>query len=177
MSVEKIDLQALVAQFSNRDLPPVSQWNPATERAIDMRIDHNGAWHYNGSVIERVRMVALFSTILRREGDRYFLVTPHEKLAIEVENVPFIVQLMQVSGKAENQSLEFTDNVGNVFAAGADHQLWMAEHSGQSLPYVVVRDNLPGLLSRAVYYQLAELVIERGDTLGVWSDGHFFHLQ
>ena len=177
MSTEKVDLQALVAQFSSRDLPPVAQWNPISERTIDMRIDHNGTWYYNGSAIERARMVALFSTILRREGERYFLVTPHEKLAIEVENVPFVVQLMEVTGDAQGQCLEFTDNVGNVFVAGNDHPLWTADYAGQLLPYVMVRENLPGLLSRAVYYQLAELVIERDDHYGVWSDGVFFPLQ
>ena len=127
MSTANIDLQALVAQFSDRDLPPVEKWSPSVERTIEMRIDRAGKWHYNGSVIERPRMVALFSTILRKDGEDYFLVTPQEKLRIEVENVPFIALLMQVTGAGQDQVLEFTDNVGNIFIAGAAHRLWMEQ--------------------------------------------------
>lgn len=177
MTPEKTDLEALVAQFSARDLPPVSGWNPANERQIDMRIDRAGRWHYNGSSIERARMVALFSTILRREGEGYCLVTPHEKLRIEVENVPFVAQLMSVSGTGKKQQLEFTDNVGNVFTAGEGHRLWMAPFADQSMPYVIVRDELPALLARPVYYQLAELITEENEVSGVWSGGKFFALM
>lgn len=177
MSPEKTDLEALVAQFSARDLPPVSGWKPTSERQIDMRIDRTGKWYYNGSSIDRARMVALFSTILRREGDGYCLVTPHEKLRIEVENVPFVAQLMSVSGAGKEQQLEFTDNVGNVFTAGGGHRLWMAPFDGQSMPYVIVRDELPALLSRPVYYQLAELITNESDESGVWSGGEFFALM
>lgn len=176
MSLEKNDLEALVAQFSARDLPPVSGWNPTVERTIDMRIDRTGQWHYHGSTIERARMVALFSTILRRDGEDYFLVTPHEKLRIEVEHVPFVAQLMSVSGAGQAQQLEFTDNVGNVFTAGEEHRLWMAQFDGQTMPYIIVRDKLPALLSRPVYYQLAELITEKDQASGVWSGGVFFAL-
>lgn len=174
--MEKSDLEALVGQFSARDLPPVSKWNPSVERSIDMRIDRTGRWHYNGSSIERARMVALFSTILQREGDTYFLVTPHEKLRIEVENVPFVAQLMSVTGEGHAQQLEFTDNVGNVFSAGEGHKLWMGQFDGQSMPYIIVRDKLPALLSRPVYYQLAELICEEEQGSGVWGGGVFFPL-
>lgn len=176
MPLEKIDLEALVAQFSSRDLPPVSGWNPSVERAIDMQIDRAGKWHYNGSSIERARMVALFSTILRRDGEHYFLVTPHEKLRIEVENVPFVAQLMNVIGVGRQQQLEFTDNVGNVFTAGEQHRLWMGPFEEQSMPFVIVRDELPALLARPVYYQLAELITQENEANGVWSGGVFFPL-
>lgn len=172
-----IDLQALVAQFSNRDLPPVTDWNPAVERRIDMRIDRTGKWYYNGSAIERTRMVALFSTILRKDKENYYLVTPQEKLQIVVEKVPFVVLLLNVIGAGNNQKLEFTDNVGNIFTAGADHRLWMEQDGDQSIPYVIVRNELAALLARPVYYQLAELVLEVDGAAGVWSDGEFFPLE
>lgn len=177
MSAGKIDLQALVAQFSGRDLPPVEEWNPSSERRIDMRIDRAGQWYYNGSVIERARMVALFSTILRKDEQEYYLVTPQEKFRIEVESVPFMVQLMDVTGEGRQQKLEFTDNVGNTFTAGRQHRLWIEQTGEQSIPYVIVRAQLEGRLARPVYYQLAELITEFEGTAGVWSDGEFFLLE
>ena len=170
-------LESIVKQFSERELPPVGQWAPEGQRDIDMRIDAGGRWFYQGSPIERPRMVALFSTILRRDGDEYFLVTPVEKLRITVEDVPFVVQLMEVTGADTDQRLHFTDNVGNQFLAGPDHRLWIEHSKDESRPYVIVRDNLAALLSRPVYYQLAELISERDGRAGVYSDGEFFLLS
>ena len=171
-------LVSLVAQFDTRGKPPVEQWNPQRVADIDIRIDRQGDWYYRGSKIERKRMVALFSTILWREEDSYFLKTPHEKLKIEVESAPFVAVLMTVEGVGESQSLSFTDNTGNRFNADAEHKLWLAEtEAGESAPFVIVRRDLPALLSRAVYYQLADLVIERDSKMGVWSEGIFFSLS
>jgi len=123
-------------------------------------------------------MVALFSTILWREDDSYFLKTPHEKLKIEVETAPFIAVLMAVAGTGESQSLSFTDNTGNQFKADAQHKLWLTEtDAGESVPLIIVRRDLPALLSRAVYYQLADLIVERNAEMGVWSEGIFFTLS
>jgi len=140
-----------------------------------MRIDRAGAWHYYGSAINRQRMVALFSSVLRREGDQYFLVTPAEKLQITVECAPFVVLLMQVSGEGDSQILTFTDNCGNQTIADQDHRLWLDEGNEQ-IPHLMVRDNLPALISRAVYYQLADLLVEQAGGYGVWSAGQFFVL-
>lgn len=177
MNADKIDLEELVAQFSDRALPPVASWNPAVERTIDIRIDRKGAWHYFGSPITRERMVALFSTVLRRDGNDYFLVTPQEKLRIAVEDSPFVVLLMDVQGRDEGQLLNFTDNVGNVFSADSNHKLWIEDIDGEPRPYVMVRDALPALLVRPVYYQLAELAVEHNLVTGVWSGGVFFPLD
>ncbi len=170
-------LESLVARFDTRDKPPMEQWNPSKISEIDIRIDRQGDWYHQGAIIERKRMVALFSTILWREGTSYYLKTPHEKLKIEVEDAPFIAVLMEVSGKGEHQSLCFTDNTGNRFKADAKHGLWLTEKNNQPAPYVIVRRDLPALLSRAVYYQLAELVVERESVAGVWSEGIFFELD
>jgi len=170
-----LSLEALVEQFSSRALPPVKDWNPQEQRSIDMRIDRAGTWHYNGSAINRQRMVALFSSVLRREADRYFLVTPAEKLEISVECAPFVALLLEVSGQGDSQTLTFTDNCGNRTVADQEHRLWLDE-SAEQLPHIMVRDNLPALINRAVYYQIADLLIERNGVYGVWSAGRFFML-
>lgn len=168
-------LDSLVAQFDTRAKPPVEQWKPQRSSEIDIRIDRQGRWYYRGSIIERSRMVALFSTILWREEDEYFLITPQEKLRIEVEDAPFVAMLMKVNGSDQSQSLRFTDNAGNQFNADAEHRLWLSQsRDDQPAPYVIVRRNLPALLSRAVYYQLAELLVEHQSLPGVWSEGVFF---
>lgn len=171
-----MNLEDLVAQFSARSLPPVSNWHPPRQRSIDMRVDRAGVWHYQGSPIKRQRMVALFSSVLRREGQQYFLVTPTEKLEIVVELAPFVALLLDVTGEGSQQALMFTDNCGNQTLAGADHCLWMAQHDGEEVPLLDIRDNLPALVSRPVYYQLADLIVEHGGGFGVWSNGHFFVL-
>lgn len=171
-------LESLVAQFDTRGLPPVEDWNPQKVADIDIRIDRQGDWYYKDSKIERRRMVSLFSTIVWREDNNYFLKTPHEKLKIEVEAAPFMAVLMAVAGEGESRSLTFTDNTGNTFKADAQHKLWLEEtETGEPAPFVIVRRNLPALLSRAVYYQLAELIVERDETAGVWSEGVFFPLS
>lgn len=171
-------LEALVAQFDTRGTPPVENWNPEKTGSIDIRIDSNGDWYYRDSKIERKRMVALFSTILWRENDTYYLKTPQEKLQIAVEIVPFIALLLDAQGQGESQILSFTDNTGNRFNAGRNNPLWLSEtEAGQPAPLVMVRRDLPALLSRPVYYQLADLIVERDGAAGVWSDGVFFPLD
>jgi len=171
-------LDSLVMQFDSRKPPPVELWKPDRISTIDININRQGEWFYRGSKIERTRMVALFSTILLREDDSWFLVTPQEKLQITVEVAPFIAELMEVTGTGESQSLKFTDNTGNRFTADNDHHLWISyPDTGEPLPMVIVRRNLPALLCRAVYYQLAELMTEKDSVPGVWSEGVFFKLD
>lgn len=170
-------LESLVSQFDSRDLPPVELWKPDRISSIDIVIDQHGEWFYQGSKIDRKRMVALFSTILWREEEAYYLITPQEKLEISVECAPFIAVLMDVSGSGKSQSLCMTDNTGNRFAVSKQHRLWISENeTGEPLPMVIVRRNLPALLARSVYYQLAELVVEIESGSGVWSEGEFFKL-
>ena len=94
-----------------------------------MHIDRNGRWFYQGSEIQRDRMVALFSTILDFDGDRYSLVSPGERLWITVEDAPFFALLLNIEGQGEAMRLEFTDNVGNQFVASADNPIWMSGDS------------------------------------------------
>lgn len=164
-------------------LPPVEQWRPEREGEIDIVIEKDGAWVHEGGPIRRARLARLFSTILRREGDDYFLVTPAEKLRIRVEDAPFVAVLMKVEGAGENQRIAFTTNLGDVVALGPDHPLTIATAASEGeagAPYIEVRNGLKARIARAVFYDLAELseprVIEGAKVFGVWSAGEFFVL-
>ncbi len=173
-----ISLDELVSQFSSRKLPPVGSWNPSTQRSIDMHIDRSGRWFYQGSEIQRDRMVALFSTVLDFDGARYSLVTPGERLWITVEDAPFVALLLDGRGQGEQTALRFTDNVGNQFTAGEAHPIQVElDASDNPRPYVTVRGRLRALIARSVYYQLAEYACLHEGSTGVWSDGCFFALE
>ena len=152
---------------------------------IDIRIDATGLWHYHGSPIGRKELVRLFSTVLQRDekGD-FWLITPVEKGRIQVEDAPFMAIIMTVTGKGDDQSLLFETNVGDTFAAGPDHPIHVEINpkTDEPSPYVRVRgsDNAPldAKISRAVFYDVVELAVERdtddGPVLGVWSGGCFY---
>lgn len=171
----------LLAQIpAGKGLPPVHLWNPDFCGAIDMRIARDGTWYYLGTPIGRKPMVRLFSTIIRRDGDDYFLVTPVEKVGITVDDAPFVAVLMDVQGSGEQQVLHFTSNVEDVVEAGPEHPLRFVidPHTQEPSPYVHMRTNLEALIHRSVFYQLVELAVPReigGEQwLGVWSGGQFF---
>lgn len=161
---------------------PVHLWNPAFCGDIDMRIARDGTWFYGGSPIGRKPMVRLFSSILRRDADRYYLVTPVEKVGIQVDDAPFIAVQLEVEGEGELQQLHFLTNVEERVTADATHPLRVAIHPAnqEPAPYVLVRTNLEALLHRNVFYQLVDLAVVReiaGQAyLGVWSAGTFFPL-
>ncbi|WP_026376098.1 DUF1285 domain-containing protein [Aestuariibacter salexigens] len=151
-----MDLARLQKQLSAEDksLPPVSKWNPAFCGDIDMLIKRDGSWHYMGTPIGRKALVKLFSTVLRKEDDTYFLVTPVEKVGITVEDVPFVVSTWDwVDGH-----LVFNTLTEDRFIVGEQHPVELREDpSGDTLiPYVLVRDNLWARLHQNVYYQLIE---------------------
>lgn len=161
-------------------LPPVHLWNPPFCGDIDMRIARDGSWHYQGTPIGRPAMVRLFSTILRRDGDDYFLVTPVEKVGIRVDDAPFVAVEMDVEGEGEGQCLRFRTSVDDCVTAGAEHPMRFVldPQTGEPAPYVHVRANLEALIHRNLFYRLVELAVPRevaGQAwLGVWSGGEFF---
>jgi hypothetical protein len=177
-------LEALLkAQASDR-LPPVDKWNPPYCGDIGMRIARDGTWFYQGSPIGRKPLVTLFSRVLRKDADgRHYLVTPVEKVDVAVDDAPFLAVEMEVSGAAEGQVLTFRSNVDDVVRCGADHPLrFEAEPgSGGLKPYLLVRGRLEALVTRAIYYDLVELAVEREvagrELLGVWSGGVFFEME
>jgi hypothetical protein len=167
---------------AGRRLPPVETWNPAHCGEIEIRIARDGTWFHQGAPIVRRELVRLFSTILRREAAGYYLVTPAEKMRIQVEHAPFVAVLLDVQGSGQEQHLQFTTNVGDQVMAGADHRLRLeVGESGAPSPYVHIRSGMEARISRSVFYQLAEIAIAGADEfagrLGVWSSGVFFPLE
>jgi len=166
-----------------RGLPPVQDWHPARTGRIDIRIARDGSWHYLGSPITRKPMVRLFSTILRREDDgSYHLVTPAEKLRIEVEDAPFVAVEMARQGAGAERRLVFRTNVDDVVEADAEHPIRVETdpETGEPAPYIHVRNGLEALISRALFYDLVELAeparIDGRDVLAVRSAGMAFAL-
>lgn len=174
------DLLAQIPKAEGKGLPPVHLWHPAFCGDIDMRIARDGTWYYMGTPIGRKPMVKLFSSIIRRDGDKYVLVTPVEMVGIQVDDAPFVAVSLQLEGQGEQQLLRFTSNVEEEIVAGAEHPIRVAidPHSAEPAPYVHVRSNLEALIHRNVFYQLVELAVTREidgqNWLGVWSGGVFF---
>jgi len=150
-------------------LPPVESWNPAFCGDSNMRIARDGAWFHDGAPITRPELVRLFAGLLRLDAEGYMLVTPAEKCAIAVEDVPFLA----VAVDMQEGSLIFTTNVGDVVRLDADHALRVQE----GVPYLHVRRGLEARVSRPVYYQLAEMAVTHDGAMGVWSGGTFFGLE
>jgi len=182
--MQKPDLEALATQAEQRKLPPIEQWNPPLSGTMDLRITRDGSWIHEGRPIQRLELVRLFSTILRREDDgEYYLLTPVEKWRIQVDDAPFTAPLLEVdnAGKADQQ-LRFTTNVGDRVVAGPDHPIEVeyATPDSPPAPYVQVRGRLRALIGRSVFLELAELGEQRevdGETCyGVRSQGMFFSL-
>ncbi len=162
-----------------KGLPPVHLWNPDYCGMIPMTIKRDGTWHYMGTPINRPAMVRLFSTILRREPDGSFvLVTPVERVGIEVEDAPFLAISLQVLDHEGVIALEFETSVGDRVIAGAAHKIRVETDpkSGEPSPYVHIRAGLEARLSRVVFYELVDLGFERAGLWGVESMGHFFAL-
>jgi hypothetical protein len=145
---------------------------------IGLKIGRDGTWYYQGSPFTRPGLVRLFSSVLRLEEDgHYYLVTPVEKVPIEVESLPFVAVEMRREGEGQEQSLSFRTNVDDLVTAGAEHPLgFLPGNLGGFTPFVAVRGNLRARLSRPVYYELAALALEKDGpgSVGVWSGGVFF---
>ena len=166
-----------IARLAEADrMPPVERWNPGHCGNSDMRIARDGTWFHQGSPIGRAAMVRAFSRILRREADGgYVLVTPAEKLDIEVEDAPFVAVELKVEGCGRDARLAFRLNTGDMVTASAEHPLRFVEHPDGPHPYVHVRGGLEALIARPIYYELAELALAGdADPPGLWSAGAFF---
>ena len=174
VSAESLASSARAA--SKKGLPPVHLWNPPFCGDLDMRIARDGTWFYLGTPIGRPELVRLFSTILRRDGDDYFLVTPVEKVGITVDDAPFVAVDFERVGEA----LRFETNVGDFVDAGPDHPIRVVRDptTGEPAPYVHVRANLEALIDRKSFYRLVELgevdTVDGIDWFGLRSGGEFF---
>ena len=176
VNVSAQSIAASARAAGKKGLPPVHLWNPPFCGDLDMRIARDGTWFYLGTPIGRPEMVRLFSTILRRDGDDYFLVTPVEKVGITVDDAPFVAVDFERVGEA----LRFETNVGDFVDAGADHPIRVVQdaQTGEPAPYVHVRANLEALIDRKSFYRLVELgevaVVDGEDWFGLRSGGAFF---
>ena len=172
--------EATNATPAGRGLPPVHLWNPPFCGDLDMRIASDGTWFYMGTPIGRPALVRLFSTILKRENGKHFLVTPVEKVGIRVDDAPFMAVEMRIENDARGRLLRFRTNVDDWVACGREHALRFEpepETAGLK-PYLHVRRDLWAKLTRALFYDLVELGEERdveGQRMfGVASAGEFF---
>ena len=162
-------------------LPPVDSWNPQNCGDIDMAIRADGSWWHEGGRMNRERMVKMFSRILRKDEDgKTYLVTPYEKVVVDVEDAPFIAVRVDRAGEAgPQQALAFLTNVGDVAVAGPDNPIRVETdgETGEPAPYVLVRGRLEAKIARAAFYELvdmAEADPKDESVLGVWSQGVFF---
>ena len=161
-------------------LPPVERWDPPFCGDIDMKIEADGTWLYQKTPISRPALVKLFSGILKREGDNYFLVTPVEKVGLIVVDAPFLAVELKVE-HADDQILAFRTNVDDWVEAGPGHALkFVPEATGGLKPYVHIRRGLWAKVTRALFYDLVALGEERSvggkPMFGVASRGEFFSM-
>lgn len=171
--------EALGSEAKRKGLPPVERWNPPYCGEIDMRIAADGSWHYMGSPINRPALVRLFSTVLRKDLERYVLVTPVERVGIVVEDAPFMAVEMAIEGEGDERQIAFRTNVDDLVQVGPDHPLRFeqGEHGGVK-PYVKVRGDLWALVTRALTMDLIALAeereVERQRLFGIPVKGAFF---
>jgi hypothetical protein len=176
-------LEAIVGaarRAGSKGLPPVHLWNPPYCGDIEMRIAADGTWFYQKTPIGRAALVKLFASVLKREGDKHFLVTPVEKCGIAVDDAPFLAVELDVEGAGSDRRLHFRTNVDDWVACGPGHALRFEPETatGGLKPYLHVRRDLWAKVTRALFYDLVELGEERevagARMFGVASAGEFY---
>jgi hypothetical protein len=162
-------------------------WHPTRTGSIDIRISKDGTWFHEGRPFQRTALVKLFASVLRREGDTHYLVTPAEKLAIQVDDAPFVATTMQTFKHDNEQAIAFTTTLGDSIIADRNHPIRVDidQNSQQPKPYIHFRDDLDALISRSAFFDLANMAqeVKRGGhvyltvhsmgiefTLGCYSD-------
>lgn len=163
MSDALSELHQLLGDFEESGLPPVHTWDPETCGEMDLEIHRDGSWWYQGTPIERKRLIKLFSRVLRKEGSDYYLVTPVEKLKIRVDDAPFLAVRMEQLETDAGLLLIFEDNCDNRVAAGAKHPLRVDIRPGtrEPAPYIRIRNGLDALIARPLFYDLVTLATPR----------------
>ncbi|AII85681.1 hypothetical protein DUF1285 [Planktomarina temperata RCA23] len=158
------------AATRGKGLPPVHLWNPPFCGDLDIRIARDGTWFYLGTPIGRPALVKLFSSILKKEAGKYYLVTPVEKVGIQVDDAPFVA----VDVDHRDGDLHFTTQVGDTMIAGPDHPIRVERdpETGEPSPYVLVRSNLEALIDRKSFYRLVDLGLHE-----IWKGESWFGLR
>lgn len=168
-----LTLTEIAAAYGARRLPPLSQWRPRETGDSGMRIAADGGWWHEGAPITRPAMVRAFASLLTRdEAGRHWLMTPHQKLAIAVEDAAFLA----VDCVAKDGALAFRLNTDDIVIADGDHPLTVAGEEVAPRAYVAVRNGCAARLDRATWLQLAEIALAEGDGSFVTSGGVRFAL-
>ena len=169
-------LVASVTATKTRGMPPLETWNPPFCGDLDMQIKRDGTWFYQGTPIGRPGLVKLFASILWREDDNYYLVTPVEKVGITVEDAPFVAVDFKATGDGATQELTFNTNLDDTALAGPANPIRVLRdpETGEPAPYVLIRRNLEALIDRTSFYRLVDLGVHHEGWFGVWSGGEFF---
>ena len=173
-------LQTEAGSGPDAKLPPVHLWEPDHCGDIGMEIRRDGSWWHQGTRISREKLVRLFSTILRKDPDGVYLVTPYEKVIVRVEDAPFMIVRLDRSGDGREQTLIATTNVGDVFTIDETHPLRVEIDpvSKEPRPYAMVRNGLEGRIARAPFYEMVDWSesTEGSGELFIWSGGARFTL-
>lgn len=174
-----------IPESSKVKTPPVESWDPPLSGDIDIQIDNRGRWFHEGGIIKRQALVNTFASILKRERDEYFLVTPVEKWRIRVAVAPLLVVAAEVlSPGQDDQSILLQTQQGQSITVGPEHPVTISHDSNEPIPTVLVRANLSAIIDRNVFYQLADYAQSApggeqsgADVFGVRSQGAFFPLS
>lgn len=163
-------------QDGQRPIPPVDKWNPTFCGTMNLQVKSNGEWWHEGSKIQREPLIRLFSSVLWREGDDYFLKTPVEKIQIQVDDVPLLVNSIDQVEQDGNQWLRCSTRTGDVIVVDEQHPIFMREFEGELRPYIRVRWELEALIQRNAFYHLlnyGEFVEQGGKTQVALQSGDF----
>ena len=140
--------------------PPVHLWNPDLCEGVEMKIDREGNWFYQGSIIGRDKLKILFSRILKFENGNYYLVTPVEKVPVKVDLAPYMIVDYEVD--SEHQKIILKTNLDLSIPLDKDHKLELKTIGDERIPFVHIRSNIEGFISRSVYYSLIEIALKQG---------------
>ena len=158
--------------------PPVHLWNPDLCEGVEMKIDREGNWFYQGSIIGRDKLKILFSRILKFEDGNYYLVTPVEKVSVNVDLAPYMIVDYEVDSDHKNIILK--TNLDLSIPLDKDHKLELKNIGDEHIPFVHVRNNIEGFISRSVYYSLIEIALNQdngsSDQLTLKSFDYDFNL-
>jgi hypothetical protein len=188
MSDDPVNLKGIETIYSfsksnKKSLPPIEKWNPPFCGDIDMTISKSGKWYYMGSEIKRPAMVKLFSGILRLESDNlYYLVTPVEKVRIQVEDAPFVAVAITKEQSEGMNTVTFRTNLNDEIVLSKENPLSIEiKKNDEPSPYITVRNNLRALISRSVFYELLDLAetipIDGVQYLAIKSQGEIFKIH
>lgn len=167
------ELRALQA---SRRLPPVARWHPQRVGRIDIHIDAEGVWRHEGAPFTRPALMKLFASILRKEADGYYLVTPQEKFRIKVDDAPFLAVECETQGEGAQRRIWLRTNADDVVNVDAQHPVWVRDGPQGPRPYVRVREDLDALIARPLYYQLVDLGEESDGRLWLTASSARFDL-